>query len=50
MPVVVCSTAKSIERQRFTIAHELGHMVMGIPPGVSEEKSLPPIRGGFLGA
>ena len=38
VPVVVCSTGKSIERQRFTLAHELGHLVMDIPAGMSEEK------------
>ena len=48
VPVVVCSTAKSIERQRFTIAHELGHMVMEIPPGVSEEKTCHRFAGAFL--
>ena len=48
VPVVVCSTAKSIERQRFTIAHELGHMVMEIPPGVPEEKACHRFAGAFL--
>ena len=48
VPVVVCSTAKSIERQRFTIAHELGHMVMEIPTGVSEEKACHRFAGAFL--
>ena len=36
--MVVCSTGKSIERQRFTLAHELGHLVMDIPAGMPEEK------------
>ena len=48
VPVVVCSTAKSIERQRFTVAHELGHMVMEIPPGVPEEKACHRFAGAFL--
>ena len=48
VPVVVCSTAKSIERQRFTIAHELGHMVLDIPPGVPEEKACHRFAGAFL--
>ena len=48
VPVVVCSTAKSIERQRFTIAHELGHMVMKIPPGVPEERACHRFAGAFL--
>ena len=38
VPVVVCSTGESIERQRFTLAHELGHLVMDIPAGMPEEK------------
>ena len=38
VPVVVCSTGKSIERQRFTLAHELVHLVMDIPAGMPEEK------------
>ena len=38
VPVVVCSTGKSIERQRFTLANELGHLVMNIPAGMPEEK------------
>ena len=38
VPVVVCSTGKSIERQRFTLAHELGHLMMDIPDGMPEEK------------
>ena len=38
VPVIVCSTGKSIERQRFTLAHELRHLVMDIPAGMPEEK------------
>ena len=48
VPVVVCSTDKSIEHQRFTIAHELGHMVMDIPSGVPEEKACHRFAGAFL--
>ena len=48
VPVMVCSTAKSIERRRFTLAHELGHMVMDIPPGVHEEKACNQFAGAFL--
>ena len=48
VPVVVCSTAKSIERQRFTLAHELGHMVLDIPPGLPEEKTCHRFAGAFL--
>ena len=48
VPVVVCSTAKSLERQRFTIAHELGHMVLDIPSVVQEEKACNRFAGAFL--
>ena len=48
VPVVVCSTAKSLERQRFTIAHELGHLVLSIPSDVPEEKACNRFAGAFL--
>ena len=48
VPVVVCSSAKSIERQRFTLAHELGHMVLDIPTEVSTEKACQRFAGAFL--
>ena len=37
VPVIVYSTGKSVERQRFTLAHELGHLVMNISAGMPEE-------------
>ena len=39
---------KSLERQRFTIAHELGHMVLDIPFTVQEEKVSHRFAGAFL--
>ena len=48
VPVVVCSTAKSLERQRFTIAHELGHMVLDIGLGIHEERACNRFAGAFL--
>lgn len=48
VPVVVCSTGKSPERQRFTIAHELGHLVLDIPPTVQAEKACQRFAGAFL--
>ena len=48
VPAVVCSNVKSIERQRFTIAHELGHMVLDIPAEVPEEKACNRFAGAFL--
>ena len=46
--VVVCSTGKSLERERFTIAHELGHMVLDIPSTVQEERACHRFAGAFL--
>ena len=48
VPVVVCSTGKSVERQRFTIAYELGHLVLDIPPTISEENACHRFAGAFL--
>ena len=48
VPVVVCSSAKSIERQRFTISHELGHMAVNVFPDVPEEKACDRFAGAFL--
>ena len=48
VPVIVCSDEKSVERQRFTIAHELGHMVMDIPPELPEESACHRFAGAFL--
>ena len=39
VPVIVGSVAKSVERRRFTLAHELGHMVMAIEGDLDEEKA-----------
>lgn len=38
VPVIVGSSAKSVERRRFTLAHELGHMVMQVLGDLDEEK------------
>ena len=46
--VVVYSTGKSLERERFTIAHELGHMVLDIPSTVREERACQRFAGAFL--
>ena len=48
VPVVVCTANKSIERQRFTLAHELGHMLLKIPAGVKEEKACHRFASAFL--
>ncbi len=36
------------ERQRFTVAHELGHMVLDIAPKVDDEKAAHRFAGAFL--
>jgi Zn-dependent peptidase ImmA (M78 family)/transcriptional regulator with XRE-family HTH domain len=36
------------ERKRFTLAHELGHMVMAPAPGVDQEKAAHRFAGAFL--
>ena len=48
VPVVVYSTGKAFERQRFTIAHELGHLVLDIPSTVPEERAYQRFAGAFL--
>lgn len=45
--VVVCNGAWG-ERKRFTLAHELGHMVMGPISGVDEELAAHRFAGAFL--
>lgn len=48
VPAVVYSTGTSPERERFTIAHELGHMVMDIPSSVNKERACQRFAGAFL--
>ena len=36
------------ERQRFTIAHEIGHMVLEVSPGINAEKAADRFAGAFL--
>ena len=48
VPVVVFSSGRSIERQRFTLAYELGHMVMDIPEGALEERICDRFASAFL--
>jgi Zn-dependent peptidase ImmA (M78 family) len=48
VPVIVCSDEKSIERQRFTLAHELGHLVMAVSADLDEEKACHRFAGAFL--
>ena len=46
--VVVVNRGDWGERQRFTMAHELGHMVLDAAPKVGEEKAAHRFAGGFL--
>lgn len=48
LPVIVVNEKDWGERQRFTLAHELGHMVLELAPGVNEEKAAHRFAGAFL--
>ncbi len=46
--VIVVNRKQCRERQRFTIAHELGHMVLEVRTGIDEEKAAHRFAGAFL--
>ena len=46
--VIIVNQAHRGERQRFAIAHELGHMVLEVRSGVDEEKAARRFAGAFL--
>jgi len=48
IPVIVVNRKDWGERQRFTLAHELGHMVMDVSGNVDEEKAAHRFAGAFL--
>jgi Zn-dependent peptidase ImmA (M78 family) len=48
VPVVVVKKFAWAERKRFTLAHELGHMVMEVGPDVDPEKAAHRFAGAFL--
>ena len=48
IPVIVIKRSEWSERKRFTLAHELGHMVMDVRPGVDAEKAANRFAGAFL--
>jgi Zn-dependent peptidase ImmA (M78 family)/transcriptional regulator with XRE-family HTH domain len=48
IPVVVASTLKSSERQRFVMAHELGHMVLAVTNPALLEAACDRFAGAFL--
>ncbi len=47
-PVVVVNREDWGERQRFTLAHELGHMVLDVAPKIDDEKAAHRFAGAFL--
>ncbi len=48
VPVIVVNGKDWGERQRFTLAHELGHMIMDVGDGVDPEKAAHRFAGAFL--
>ncbi len=48
VPVIVVNREDCGERQRFTLAHELGHMVMDESSGIDSEKAAHRFAGAFL--
>jgi Zn-dependent peptidase ImmA (M78 family) len=48
IPVIVIKEDEWSERKRFTLAHELGHMVMDRRQGVNAEKAANRFAGAFL--
>ena len=48
VPVIVVNRKDRGERQRFTLAHELGHMVMDVSSNIDSEKAAHRFAGAFL--
>ncbi len=48
VPVIVVNRKEWGERQRFTLAHELGHIVMDVSAKLDEEKAAHRFAGAFL--
>ena len=48
VPVIVVNRKDWGERQRFTLAHELGHLVMDVTAKLDEEKAAQRFAGAFL--
>ena len=48
IPLIVIKENEWSERKRFTLAHELGHMVMDVRSGVNAEKAANRFAGAFL--
>jgi Zn-dependent peptidase ImmA (M78 family) len=48
VPVIIIKANTWAERKRFTLAHELGHMLMDFGPGVDAERAVNRFAGAFL--
>jgi len=48
IPVIVFNEERSGDRQRFSIAHELGHLVLDVKGGLEEEDACNRFSGAFL--
>jgi Zn-dependent peptidase ImmA (M78 family)/DNA-binding XRE family transcriptional regulator len=47
-PVIVVNRNVSGDRQRLTVAHEIGHLVLGVDPAIDEDKLYHRFAGAFL--
>jgi len=47
-PVIVIKRGLSGDRQRFTLAHELGHILLKVPPSLDEEQAAHRFAGALL--
>jgi Zn-dependent peptidase ImmA (M78 family)/transcriptional regulator with XRE-family HTH domain len=48
IPVIAVKSSAWSERKRFTLAHELGHLVMEVAPGLDVERAANRFAGAFL--
>lgn len=48
VPTIVLNQNDTGERQRFTLAHELGHLLLDMSQGINEEKASNRFAGAFL--